>query len=166
MAKLVKVDFIKMPNVRIIGQEVSHSVLEGAENPVPALWERSFSDGTINALKQLPLAITDCTIGLMDGFDGQNFKYIAGVIAEENTSVPEGMQYRDLPSCDVAKGYIYGNLQNGDAYFNAHTLTVDGIKAHNFIDDNSFGWSAEVYPDDLDFDAEQGTVCYFCPYKK
>ena len=166
MAKLEKIEFINIPNVRIIGCEVSHSITEGAENPVPALWERSFCDGTIVMLKKLSLAIANCTVGWMGDFDGQNFKYIAGVIAVENTPVPEGMQYRDLPACDVAKGYIRGNLQNGDAYFNAHVLTVGGIKAHNFKDDNSFGWSAEVYPDDLDFKEVEGTICYFCPYKK
>ena len=166
MAKLEKIEFIKIPNARIIGREVSHSIAEGAENPVPDLWGRSFGDGTIDMLKKLPLAMPGYTIGWMGEFDGQNFNYIAGVIAAENASVPEGMSYRDLTACDVAKGYIYGNLQNGDVYVNAHGLTVSGISNSGFVVDNSFGWSAEVYPDDLDFDEAEGVICYFCPYKK
>jgi AraC family transcriptional regulator len=166
MAKLEKIEFFKMPNVRIIGFEVTNSLREGDENPVPALWEKIFSDGTIEKLKKLPLAIEDCTIGWMGDVDGHNFKYIAGVIAVENTSVPEGMQYRDLSECDIAKGFIYGNLNNGDVYMNAHNLTVEGIKSKQFDVDNSYGWSAEIYPNDLNFDAGEGTICYFCPYKK
>ena len=164
MAKLEKIEFIKIPNVRVIGVEVAQSMAEGAENPVPALWERCFSDGTVDMLKRLPRAVADCTIGWMGDAKGPDFKYIAGVIAVENTPVPDGMQYRDLPACDMAKGYITGNLQNGDVYGNAHNLTVEGIKASNFDADYSVGWSAEVYPDDMSFDADEGTLCYLCPY--
>lgn len=156
MTKLVKMEFIKIPNVRVIGREVTH---EGKENPVPALWEQMFNDGTIDMLKKLPRAILDCTIGWMGDAKSGTFKYIAGVIAVENTPVPEKMQYRDLLACDIAKGYVNG-------YINAHNLTVEGILANNFKPDYSFGWSAEVYPDDLNFEDEEGIINYFCPYKK
>ncbi|MBP1040315.1 hypothetical protein I6N95_04735 [Vagococcus sp. BWB3-3] len=85
-------------------------------------------------------------------------------MACENTPVPEGMQYRDLPACNIARGYIHGNLQNGEANVNAHELTLGGIEAHNYTPDYSFGWSAEVYPDSLDFAEEEGTIGYLCPY--
>ena len=166
MAKLEKIEFIKIPNVRIIGREVAHSMAENEENPIPSLWSQMFNDGTVDMLKKLPLAILDCTIGWMGDTEGQTFKYIAGVICESNTPVPEGMQYRDLLACDVAKGYIYGNLQNGEVYFNAYNLTVDGIIVNNLKPDDSYGWSAEVYPDDLNFDESEGIICYFQPYKK
>ncbi|MCI9553290.1 MAG: GyrI-like domain-containing protein [Acutalibacter sp.] len=166
MAFLKKMEFIPLPNVRIVGREVVCSLDPIRENPVPALWEQSFADGTIGMLKQLPLALEGCTIGRMGDVKGQDYRYIAGVIAKEGTPVPEGMQYRDLPACQVAKGYIHGNLQNGDVYGNAHQLTLEGIAAHHYQYDYSFGWSAEVYPDDLDFDSEEGTVCYFQPCKE
>lgn len=166
MAYLEKIEFISLPQVRIIGREVSCSLSPEAENPVPALWEASFGEGTMDMLKTLPLAVPDCTIGWMGDVKGQNYQYIAGVIAREGASVPPGFQYRDLPACDVAKAYIHGNLQNGDVYVNAHTLTLEGIAANQRQEDYSFGWSAEIYPDGLDFEAQEGTLCYYQPCKK
>ena len=170
MAKLEKIEFIQIPNIRVIGVEVAHAMAEGAENPVPAVWERCFRDGTVDMLKRLPRALKDCTIGWMGDATEREFKYIIGVAAIENTPVPEGLQYRDLPACDMAKGCIYGNLQNGDVYMGAHNLTVEGIEANHFDVDYSVKWSAEVYPDDMSHDnaglnAEYGAIYYLCPYK-
>lgn len=165
MAILEKIEFIRLPNVRIIGCEVGHTLRPEADNPIPALWGRIFENGTISMLKNLPLAVPNCTIGWMGDVSGQDFRYIAGIIAAEDTPAPHGMQYRDIPSCDIAKGYIYGNLQNGDVYSSAYELTVTGIKEHGFMPDDSFGWSAEIYPDGLDFNNETGVLCYYQPYK-
>lgn len=166
MAKLDKIDFIALPDIRIIGREVACSLDPGCENPVPALWESSIADDTIEMLKRLPLAVPGFTIGWMGDVEGPAYRYIAGVIAQQGTTVPDGMQYRDLPACQVAKGYIYGNLQNGDVYANAHSLTAEGITASHLHPDYSLGWSAEIYPDTLEFDASEGVLCYFLPYAK
>lgn len=166
MAILKKIEFIALPNVRIIGREAACTLKPGAENPVPALWAKSFEDGTISMLKKLPLAVPGCTIGWMGDVQGQDYRYIAGVIAKEGVPVPNGMQYRDLPACDTAKAYIFGNLQNGDVYANAYELTIKGIAANHGEPEEAFGWSAEIYPDELDFLAAEGTLCYFQPYKK
>lgn len=166
MAFLEKIEFISLPQVRMIGREVSCSLSPEVVNLVPTLWEALFEDGAMDMLKTLPLVVSDCTIGWMGNVKGQNYQYIAGVMAREGTSVPAGFQYRDLPACDVAKGYIHGNLQNGDIYVNAHELTLEGIAANQRQYDYSFGWSAEIYPDGLDFEAQEGTLCYYQPCKK
>lgn len=166
MAKLENIEFIEIPNIRIIGVEVTHSMAEGAENPIPAVWDQCARTGTLDLLKSLPRAIAGCTVGWMGEANGQAFTYIIGAATFENTPVPEGLQYRDLPACNMAKGYIYGNLQNGDVYDNAHNLTVEGILANHFETDYRVGWSAEVYPDGADYDAEYGAIYYLCPYKK
>lgn len=166
MAKLEKIEFITIPNVRIIGCEVSLSLKGGSENPVPSLWGKSFGDGTVDMLKKLPLAVPDCTIGWMGDVVGDDYKYIAGVIATEDTPVPENMQYRDISACDIAKGYIHGDLQTGEIYCNAYNLTLSGIEKNQFKSDDTHGWSAEIYPDGLDFEETEGTICYFLPYKK
>ena len=90
-------------------------------------------------LKKLPLVVPGCTIGWMGDVQGQDYRYIAGVIAQPDTPVPQGMQFRNLSACDVAKGHIHGNLQNGDVYVNAHTLTLEGIAANQRQEDYSFG---------------------------
>lgn len=166
MVSLEKIEFISIPKVRVIGREVTLSLKEGAENPVPALWGESFRDGTVDRLKKLPLAVPGCTIGWMGDVSGDSYRYIAGVLAAENTPAPEGMQARDLAACDVAKGYIHGNLHNGEVYEHAYRLTAEGIAANRFTPDESFGWSGEIYPDGLSFEEAEGTICYFLPYQK
>ena len=151
MAKLEKMEFIQIPDVRIIGREVTH---EGKKNPIPALWKQLEKDGTIDRLKKLPLAISGCCMGWMGDAKENAFTYIAGVIAVKDTPVPEGMQYRDLPACDIANGYL-------DRPQGAHNLVVKEITANGFKPDYSFGWSAEVY-----YEKEDEIVNYFCPYKK
>ncbi len=165
MAILEKIDFIRLPNVRIIGCEVGHTLRPGADNPVPSLWKRILENGTVSMLKGLLLAVPNCTIGWIGDVSGQDFRYIAGVIAVKDTPVPQGMQHRDIPACRIANGYVYGNLQNGDVYSSAYELTVTGIREHDFMPDDSFGWSAEIYLDNVDFSKENGVLCYYQPYK-
>ena len=166
MAVLEKIEFIEIPNVRIIGCEVKCSLKDGTENAGHILWDRIWYDGTIEMLKKLPLAINHYTIGWMGEAKDQSYTYIAGVIAVENTPVPEGIQYRDLIGCNIAKGFIKGAFSNGDVFINAHNLTVNGIETNNFMPDYSIGWSAEIYPNDLDFNSTEGTISYLLPYKK
>lgn len=147
MATLEKIEFITIPNARIIGREVSLSLRAGTENPVPALWGKVYSDGTADMLRKLSLVVLGCTAGWMGDAAGEDYKYIAGVIAAEDTPVPEGMQYRDIAACTIAKGYIHGNLHNGEVYCNAYDLTLSGIEENHFESDDTFGWSAEIYPD-------------------
>ena len=68
--------------------------------------------------------------------------------------------------CDIAQSYIKGTFSDGDVFVNAHNLTVKGIETNNFEPDYSFGWSAEIYPNELDFNAVEGTISYLLPYKK
>lgn len=166
MAELTNMEFESVPAMRIIGRERSVSMADGVENPIPALWEESLRDGTIDLLIKLPLALENCTVGWMGDAKGDDFAYIVGVAAAENTPVPSGMQYRDLPACEIAKGTVYGNMQNGDVYGNAHNITVAGIEERGYKPDYSFGWSAEMYPGGWDFGGPEGAIIYLCPYKK
>ena len=91
------------------------------------------------------------------------FTYIAGMLMPIGTEVPEGFAYRDLQPCLVANGFINGDFANGDVFCHSHDLTVIGIIEQGYQPDYSYGWSAEVYDKDLSFDAEEGTINYFCP---
>ncbi|MCO5219263.1 MAG: GyrI-like domain-containing protein [Thermomicrobiales bacterium] len=166
MAKLTDIEFTSIPNMRVIGREVSVSMGDEVENPVPALWEQSTHDGTIALLKALPLVIENCTIGWMGNAIENEFTYIVGVAATENTPVPAGMAHRDLPACDVARGTVHGRLENGDVFGRAHIVTVDGIEAQGYQPDYSFGWSAELYPDEWDYEGTEGSIMYLCPYSR
>lgn len=164
MAELTTFELTSIPNLRVIGREVRVTMAEGIENPVPALWEQSFRDGTMATLDKLPLAIDHCYVGWMDEASENEFAYIVGIAAVENTPVPDGMQYRDVSGCEVARTTVSGNLQNGDVYSNAHIVTIAAIEANGFRPDDSSGWSSELYPGDRRYDAELGSIDYLMPY--
>lgn len=166
MAILEKIEFFALPAARVIGREAGLSLSMGMENPVPALWGGIYGDGTMDVLKKLPLVIPDCAIGWIGDAAGENYRYIAGVMTAPQTPVPAGLQYRDIAACDLAKGFMRGGLHDGDVYSSAYELTVKGIAAHRLSPDESFGWSAEVYPGELLLAEAEGTLCYFVPYKR
>ena len=59
MARLEKIGIFSLPKTRIFGREVQCSLKENVANPVPALWRKSFEDGTITKFKSLPLTVAD-----------------------------------------------------------------------------------------------------------
>lgn len=163
MAVLGKMEFFNLPPVRMIGKGISHGY--DCENPVPELWEKRFREGSLKILETLSPEM-DYFIGWMGDYNSETkqFYYIAGYFMPAGTPVPEGFQYRDLSACMVGMGYINGSFD--DVFPRLHDLTVGGIQAYGYEPDYSQGWSAEVYPKDLSFEANEGTVNYICPCKK
>lgn len=164
MAVLGKIEFINLPACRIIGIKTLNG---GGENPVHALWEKCFSENTLSVLERLT-PVVDYWIGWMGEYDPETtkFTYIAGMLMPSATTVPEGFDYRDLQPCLVGNGYINGDFENGGVFMHSHELTVEGIMKNGYEPDYSNGWSAEVYAKDLSFEAEEGTINYFCPCRK
>lgn len=164
LAVLGKIEFLELPAARMIGKKVING---GGENPVPALWEKCFKENTFHEL-EFNVPVVEYGIGWMGEYNSETgtFTYIAGMLMPSGTIVPEGFDYRDLPSCTVANGYINGSFANGDVFCHSHDLTVGGIIQNGYEPDYSYGWSAEAYAKDLPFDAEEGTLNYFCPCKK
>lgn len=164
MAVLGNIEFINLPAVRMIGIKVLNG---GGENPVPALWAKCFKENTFQVLEQ-HVPVVDYWIGWMGEYSPETgkFTYIAGMLMPAGTLVPVGFDYRDLPTCLVGNGFINGDFANGDVYAHSHDLTVGGLTQNGYEPDYSYGWSAEAYAKDLSFDAEEGTINYFCPCKK
>jgi AraC family transcriptional regulator len=164
MAVLGHIEFVKLPEVRMIGIKVING---GGKNPVPALWDKCFRENAFHVL-DLTKPIVDYWVGWMGEYNQDNgtWTYIAGLMMPFGTPVPEGFDYRDLQQCTIGNGYINGNFANGDVFRHSHELTVDGIIKNGYEPDYSYGWSAEAYAKDLSFDAEEGTINYFCPCKE
>ncbi len=164
VAVLGKIEFFELPAVRMIGKMVVNG---GGENPVPALWKKCFEEDTFGVLEN-KTPVVDYYVGWMGEYcqETGTFTYIAGMLMPAGTPVPEGFDYRDLSGCMVGNGYINGDFANGDVFCHSHDLTVSGIGENGYEPDYSFGWSAEAYSKDLAFDAEEGTINYFCPCKK
>lgn len=164
MAVLGKIEFIELPAVRMIGKKVVNG---GGNNPVPELWEKCFRENTFDVL-ECSSPVIEYYIGWMGEYNNETgtFTYIAGMLMPAGMKVPDGFDYRDLQSCIVGNGFINGDFANGDVFSHSHDLTVGGILENGYEPDYSYGWSAEVYAKDLSFDAEEGTINYFCPCKK
>lgn len=164
VAMLGSIEFLELPATRVIGKYVKNG---GGKNPVPALWKKCFQEKTFDALKHIK-PVVDYYFGWMGEYDGntKTFTYIAGILAPAGTPAPEGFDHRDLPPCTVANGFINGDFANGDVYKHSHELTVGGIHQNGYEPDYSYGWSAEAYAKDLPFEAEEGTINYFCPCKR
>ena len=164
MAVLGMLELIELPAVRMIGIPVTNG---GGDNPVPALWEKCFKEKTLEVLEQ-GSPVVDYYIGWMGEFNlvNETFTYIAGMLMPAGTRVPEGFDFREIKPCLVSNGYINGSFENGDVFSHSHELTVGGMTEQGYEPDYSQGWSAEAYDRDLSFDAEEGTINYFCPCKK
>lgn len=163
-AVLGRLEFIELPAVRMIGIPVING---GGENPVPELWKKCFAEGTFRAL-EIRKAVVPYSVGWMGEYDAATgkFTYIAGYMMPAGAPVPEGFGHRDLSPCTIGNGYINGSFANGDVFAHSHELTVGGITQNGYEPDYSYGWSAEAYANDLAFEAEEGTVNYFCPCRK
>ncbi len=164
MAVLGKIEFYDLPATRMIGKRVVNG---GGENPVPALWEECFRENTFAVLDQQK-AVVGYWVGWMGEYqpDTATFTYLAGQLMPEGTKVPEGFDYRDLPPCLLANGFINGDFENGDIFAHSHELTLGGIAASGYEPDYAYGWSAEAYAYDLSFAANEGTLNYLCPCKR
>lgn len=164
VAILGNIDFLELPAARMIGVSVLNG---GGENPVPALWARCFRERTFQELEQHS-PVLDCWVGWMGEYNSESgtFTYLAGMLMPADSEVPRGLDYRDVPPCLVGKGYINGDFANGDVFAHAHELTIKGIIQEGYEPDYSRGWSAEAYPKELSFEAEEGTIHYLCPCKK
>jgi AraC family transcriptional regulator len=161
MAVLGKIEFTALPATRMIGIKTING---GGENPVPALWETCFRENAFAGLDRRK-AVMPYWVGWMGEYQPESgtFTYLAGQLMPEGTEVPEGFDYRDLPSCLLANGFINGDFENGDVFAHSHELTLGGIAANGYEPAYAYGWSAEAYAYDLSFEATEGTLNYFCP---
>ncbi|WP_058300835.1 AraC family transcriptional regulator [Gorillibacterium timonense] len=167
VAMLGKIEFLDLPAVRMIGRKVINGAGENPDNPVPALWAKCFEEQAFETLERCS-PVVDYYVGWMGEYDPETntFTYLAGMLLPAGSEAPEGFDYRDLAPCLVGDGYINGSFANGEVFCHAHELTVGGIIENGYEPDYSKGWSAEVYPKDLSFEAEEGTIHYFCPCQK
>ena len=122
-------------------------------------WDDWHKNGWINILKQFPqIENLDIDVfGLMgieykDGIH-QNFQYWIGTMLPENTTVPDGFSYVDIPEGDAGICWINGNNENEELY---------GEKAHNLCMEKLFGkldgWYKRIRND---FKGKDRDWCWF-----
>jgi len=150
MSKLIGLEIRAFPATRVIGKQVICSLDEGAENPGPALWEGMFKDGTLEFLLNLPQRSTPDrdNVGWMGGYDptSNSYKYIAGILAEPGTPVPDGYAYFDIPACLMAIASIQGTDAGHDVYIGAHDHLARAIEERGYeYDPDAGGFEMEYH---------------------
>jgi predicted transcriptional regulator YdeE len=145
MAKLVKLQIKQMPDMCIIGKSAYPS-MDMKENPIPAFWDKCFSDGTFTKLEELSqYHIDSAYAGWMSDWakeDGK-FTYMCGMLMKPETPVPEGYVCRKIPSATVAVGWIQGPEK--EVYSVAHEFTQKSLEEQGYIVDSNALWCMELY---------------------
>jgi predicted transcriptional regulator YdeE len=143
MSKLIGLEIRAFPATRVIGKQVICGVGEDAENPGPALWDCMMKDGTLEFLMELPQRATPDrdTVSWMGEYDptSNTYTYIAGILAESGTLVPNGYVCRDIPACVMAIATIQGTDAGHDIYTGAHDHLVKALEERGYEYDPSAG---------------------------
>lgn len=129
-------EIFEMPASRLIGLETRNGGALG--NTAPALWDKTFTIGAMDALMALPQVLEDSTFGWTCEYDPptDTFIYIVCVLTPADTPVPEGFIYRNVPATLVAKG-LYGE---------SVAQTVERAQALGYETNwEECGWNAELY---------------------
>jgi AraC family transcriptional regulator len=94
--------------LKVVGMKIRTTV---KENKIPELWDRF-----IPRMVELDeVAVPECTLGIClyegEDFDeSESFSYLAGVIVKDDSIIPEGMIYHEIPKTTVAVFTHTGSL--------------------------------------------------------
>jgi predicted transcriptional regulator YdeE len=144
-----------LPAVRFVGKLYANK--DRVNGSFGSHWGEWFQNGWFESLEKLPQIETpeNGYIGLMGCGQENNddFQYWIGMMLPENTKVPDGFIYIDIPEGDAGVCWIYGNENNGEIYGQkAHELCVQKLKENEMenIRDNfgkkiKWNWFFERY---------------------
>lgn len=141
MAALVKIDFIEMPEVLVIGKTIDVDWLKvHGTNPIPDLWKTCFKDNTFKTLETLNDFVYDNSyVGYMT-----LHSYTCGMLMKIGCPQPGGgFTTQTIMPSKVAVGWIRGN--ENDLYMNAHGLTEKALEEWGYRYNPACKWSMELY---------------------
>lgn len=146
MAELISFEIVEFQACRIIGKETAADLT--CENPIPALWERCFIDGTFDALERLHEyhdfrnfpGVRSAYAGWTGPVQNGVFPYICGMIMKRDCPVPDGFAFRDLTAGTVAAVQLRGSLP--DLYGQPPDPILSRIERAGF---RAGGFSLELY---------------------
>ena len=145
MVKIVKVFKEELPNLRFIGKKYC-DYDRGEDGGFGNKWTLWHQTGDFNILEKLGALPEngDAYLGFMSCIDGQ-FSYWIGMFFPENTSIPDGFGYLDIPKGNIGTCWIYGE-QNGELYgAEPHNMCVAKIEENNWKIRSDFGDKKETY---------------------
>ena len=148
MGKLVRLEFLPLPKILVVGKELRMNMEEHMKGPnqIPGFWETCMSDGTFTVLEQnRDLLYDSAYVGFMTDWDRGDgcFSYICGMLYKEGSPVPGGYISRETEPTDAAISWIRGRDVD-DVCQNAHTLTEQAVKDAGYSLD-ALKWTMELY---------------------
>lgn len=144
MAEVIKVYRETLPALRLIGKRYTDED-RSPEGGFGGKWGEWFQKGYFDSLqnmKSLPEA-EGAYLGFMR-CNGE-FEYWIGMFFPEDTPVPEGYQYLDIPQGDVGTCWIHGYEDTGELYGQeAHNVCISKIEEKGWhVSENP--WFLERY---------------------
>ncbi len=141
MADLVKIEFIEMPEVLVVGKniKVDWTKIHG-ENPIPAFWKECFKEGMFKKLEAITEYIYNpAYVGYMN-----MHSYTCGMLMKLGCEKPgEDFTIHEIAPTKVAVGWIKGIKQN--VCMNAHALTEKALENWGYMYNPDCNWSMELY---------------------
>jgi len=115
---IVKVYKESFPNVRFIGKKYTDN--DRVNGTFGVKWGEWFSNGWFDILekeiKLLPKEYEgNAYLGLMRMNNGV-FEYYIGMFAAEDSQLPLGFEYIDIPAGEVATAWVHGTEDTGELY--------------------------------------------------
>ena len=150
--EMIRVDKEHFPALRLIGKCYTDSD-RGVDGGFGTAWAEWFEKGWFDELEALgPLQdIEQGQLGCMSS-SNEGFRYWIGMFFPENTPVPEGFAFADIPEGEVGLCWIYGNPDTDNMY-TLHDTCMKKLREQGmgeFRDDfagelNSWYWFFERY---------------------
>lgn len=177
-SKLTNFYVQSFPKMLVIGKSVPVKMDVGVDDPtITDLLESMKKDGSLDFLLALPGRLTEAadTVGWMGDVqpDGGTYIYLAGVLFQPGTAVPEGYESREIAAAEMAVGWIHGTEgeEGGDMFANASGHLSQAREAHGYeYDGSNGGFEMEYYSYERfrgPFErGEQPVLDFYSPCKK
>ena len=174
-AKIINFSVQQFPGARVIGRTVrTKDKVDIDDVTITDVLDAMRRDGSNDRLFALPGRLTEAkdTVGWMGDWKpgDEFFTYLAGVLFQPGTPIPEGFEARDIVPCQVAVGWIT-ETEGGDMFGNASGLLGEAKKAHGYEYDGDAGMFEMEYYSDERFNApiargEPPVLDFYSPCKK
>jgi hypothetical protein len=167
MVEIIKVYKESLPSLRLIGKKY----LNGDRDTYGSFsekWNEWFVNGYFKILEELGSLPENegAYVGCMRCKD--EFEYWIGMFFPENTEVPDGYEYVDIPESDIGTCWIYGREDNGELYGDGPlNMCVSKITEEGWnIDEDSWFFERYNCPRFTTADEKGKVILDYCMYLK
>lgn len=167
MVEIIKVYKQSFPSLRLIGKKYLNSDRD-TYGSFSNKWNEWFEKGYFRPLEELGSLPENegASVGCMRCSD--EFEYWIGMFFPENTEVPNGYEYVDIPAGDIAACWIYGRGDSGELYGDIpHNMCVSRVTEAGWnIDEDSWFFERYNCPRFTTPDEKGKIILDYCMYLK